>query len=677
MGFSQQMASPSGPAEAQSGTYVVVARRYRPRGFAELVGQEHVARALSNAIETNRVGHAYLFTGARGVGKTSTARIFAKALNAPGGPTPQPANDNDIAEAIDAGEDVDVIEIDGASNRGIDEIRSLRANVGVRPSRSRYKIYIIDEVHMLTQAAFNALLKTLEEPPEHVKFIFCTTDPEKIPITVLSRCQRFDFAPVEVVKIVGRLRQIVDAESATADDAALELIARRAAGSMRDSQSLLEQVLSFCDGHLTAEQVHAMLGTADDERLHRLAIALAERDAVEALRQLDAAIDAGVDAGRLAEQLLGYFRDLMAVAVGCDASLMRYASVALHEEMKSLGEKWGLQTVLAVVGLIDQTLVRIRHSVHGRVLLESTLIQIASLPDLQAIADLAALAAADGEKKKLSDPRPAERTSPASPHPVPSHHLDRGPTPGSPAAVGSARDRPVHDRPVHDRVTPDRLAPDRPRSAGAVPAQPAASVDDRVVDAAAVHVSAERPAENAAISGIGDAPGSRAVPAPDSPATEPSPGPAREAPVIASVAGSRAETTAGWSPQELCGHWGQAVEEMDPVTATLARGVDHVESPRPGLVRLVYPAASGLTMRRCANPEHRGEIAETLRRVTGVPVQLEFAALPAPNSARPVTPKPAARSRMQRMREIESNDLVRGCIEIFGAEIVRVDVPRD
>lgn len=664
MGFSQQMASPSGPAEAQSGTYVVVARRYRPRGFAELVGQEHVARALSNAIETNRVGHAYLFTGARGVGKTSTARIFAKALNAPGGPTPQPANDNDIAEAIDAGEDVDVIEIDGASNRGIDEIRSLRANVGVRPSRSRYKIYIIDEVHMLTQAAFNALLKTLEEPPEHVKFIFCTTDPEKIPITVLSRCQRFDFAPVEVVKIVGRLRQIVDAESATADDAALELIARRAAGSMRDSQSLLEQVLSFCDGHLTAEQVHAMLGTADDERLHRLAIALAERDAVEALRQLDAAIDAGVDAGRLAEQLLGYFRDLMAVAVGCDASLMRYASVALNDEMKSLGEKWGLQTVLAVVGMIDQTLVRIRHSVHGRVLLESTLIQIASLPDLQAIADLAALAAADGEKKKLSDPRPAERTSPASPHPVPSHHLDRGPTPGSPAA---------------GRSGPDHTAARQTPSAAPPSAAPAASVQGPAVSEPAVRAPAERPAVNAATSLIGESTESRAVTARDLRLAEPSPSPAsaRDAPAVAAVVDTRAEPTAGWSPQELRGHWGQAVEEMDPVTATLARGVDHVESPRPGLVRLVYPAASGLTMRRCANPEHRGEIAETLRRVTGTTVQLEFAALPAPDSARPVTPKPAARSRMQRMREIESNDLVRGCIEIFGAEIVRVDVPRD
>jgi len=221
--------------------YVVVARRYRPQTFEELIGQEHSSRALANAITTNRVGHAYLFTGARGVGKTSAARIFAKALNCGTGPTATPCNQCDFCSAISSGDDVDVIEIDGASNRGIDEIRQLRSNVNVRPSRSRFKIYIIDEVHMLTTPAFNALLKTLEEPPEHVKFIFCTTDPEKIPITVLSRCQRFDFSGIRAESIASRLKQICESEGATVDDEALRVIARRAAGSMRDSQSLLEQ----------------------------------------------------------------------------------------------------------------------------------------------------------------------------------------------------------------------------------------------------------------------------------------------------------------------------------------------------------------------------------------------------------------------------------------------------
>jgi len=370
--------------------YVVVARRYRPKSFGELVGQQHVGQALCNAIETGRVGHAYLFTGARGVGKTSTARIFAKALNDPGGPTCSPDGASDTAQAIDAGEDVDVLEIDGASNRGIDEIRSLRANVGVRPSRSRYKIYIIDEVHMLTAAAFNALLKTLEEPPSHVKFIFCTTDPEKIPITVLSRCQRFDFAPVKSEEIMGRLREIVSSEGVEADDDALRLIARRADGSMRDSQSLLEQVISFSSGPINAQTVHVMLGTADDTRLHEMAQVLARGDAAGALGLVDRAASEGIAAGQFTEQLLGYFRDLIAVTVGCPPEMQRHTSESLHDELRALGVQWGIDRLLAIVGMIDQTLVRIRHTVHGRVLLEATLVQICHLPNLQTIADVIA-----------------------------------------------------------------------------------------------------------------------------------------------------------------------------------------------------------------------------------------------------------------------------------------------
>src|SRR6201995_1877794 len=197
--------SPTEPEDpTPAGRYTVIARRYRPQSFEDLVGQEHVARALQQAITTNRVGHAYLFTGARGVGKTSAARILAKALNCVEGPTPTPCNECDVCQRVSTGEDVDVLEIDGASNRGIDKFRQLRQIVAVRPSRDRYKIYIIDEVHMLTKEAFNALLKTLEEPPEHVKFIFCTTEAAKIPITILSRCQRFDFAGIRPASIQDR-----------------------------------------------------------------------------------------------------------------------------------------------------------------------------------------------------------------------------------------------------------------------------------------------------------------------------------------------------------------------------------------------------------------------------------------------------------------------------------------
>ncbi|KAA1259479.1 DNA polymerase III subunit tau [Rubripirellula obstinata] len=592
--------------DASSDGYVVVARRYRPKGFDELVGQEHVGQALKNAIETSRVGHAYLFTGARGVGKTSTARIFAKALNDPGGPTANPDPKSDVAEAIDSGEDVDVIEIDGASNRGIDEIRSLRANVGVRPSRSRFKIYIIDEVHMLTGAAFNALLKTLEEPPEHVKFIFCTTDPEKIPITVLSRCQRFDFAPVEVAKIVQRLTEIVACEGAQADEQALELIARRAAGSMRDSQSLLEQVLSFSDGKLSADSVHSMLGTADDARLHELATAMADRDSALSMKLIDSAIDAGVDAGRLAEQLLGYFRDLMAVTVGCEPSLLRHTSASMQSDLAELGRRWGLQTVLAVVGLVDQTLVRIRHSVYSRVLLEATLIQICNLPDLQNIADLAAASGQVRGKKPAAE----KKKQPLSLDP-----------PIAPAAAETMAAAPMVAKTMVVAESSSESDPPLAKNNGS--AKPAATEPPEAVAASAT---------------LGD--------------------------------------KTNLSQDQANALWKESLEQFEGMTATLARSVIAVEPLRPGHLRLVYPAEAGLAMRRSEAPENIGELTEKLSSAAGMPMSVEFHA--APPKPKPKVAEVVAKgpSKMQRMKDIETNPLIQACVKMLDAEIMRIDRPR-
>jgi DNA polymerase-3 subunit gamma/tau len=368
--------------------YTVVARRYRPKTFQELVGQDTVSQALLRAIETHRVGHAYLFTGARGVGKTSTARIFAKALNASEDGTGRFDPNSEISLAIDCGEDMDVIEIDGASNRGIDEIRQLRANASIRPTRSRFKIYIIDEVHMLTTQAFNALLKTLEEPPGHVKFIFCTTDPEKIPITVLSRCQRFDFPPVQADQILERLKFICQHEGTEANEDALRLIARRAAGSMRDSQSLLEQLLSFGGHRITVDDVNAMLGTADENRLASFAQCMIQRNAAGALQELDAALSEGVDPGQLAEQLLGYLRDMMALSIGGPVDLMRTASPNGAETLRTSGKSWGTMTLLSAMQLLDETIVRMKHSVQPRILLEVALVQICNLQDLQLLSDV-------------------------------------------------------------------------------------------------------------------------------------------------------------------------------------------------------------------------------------------------------------------------------------------------
>jgi DNA polymerase-3 subunit gamma/tau len=262
--------------------------------------------------------------------------------------------------------------------------------VNIRPSRSRFKIYIIDEVHMLTREAFNALLKTLEEPPEHVKFIFCTTEPEKIPITILSRCQRFDFAGIQAKSIAERLQQIVTAEGVEADSEALAILARRAAGSMRDSQSLLEQLLAFGARRITVADVHEMLGTAGGERLAALVSHLVDRNPAGALADLDQALTEGVDVGQLLDQLLGHFRDVMAAGVGCGSDTFLHVSPGDEEAVATAAQRLGLTTILAIMQILDQTLARLRYSTHGRTLAELALVRIAHLDDLDNLADLTA-----------------------------------------------------------------------------------------------------------------------------------------------------------------------------------------------------------------------------------------------------------------------------------------------
>jgi DNA polymerase III subunit gamma/tau len=402
-------APPTEPADkGPPAEYTVVARRYRPQQFAELVGQEPVARALTNALQAGRVAHAYLFTGARGVGKTSAARILAKALNCVKGPTLTPCDQCDICRSIATGEDIDVLEIDGASNRGIDEVRAIRQNVQTRPSRARYKIYIIDEVHMLTAPAFNALLKTLEEPPPHVKFIFATTEVQKIPITILSRCQRFDFAGIATAKIAERLKQVVAAEGKQADDEALHLVARRAGGSMRDGQSLLDQLLASGE-RLTVGQVHALLGTAADDRVLNLAAAILEHDATRALHLLSEFADSGLQLGEVLDQLIEYWRNLM--LVGCAGA--DFTGVDLPEAMRAPLAKQAaavpLDTILAGLEILTATKARFRNSGHGLVLLEMAAVRLCRLADLVPLAELAQWLAQSG----AAAPPAAERTATA------------------------------------------------------------------------------------------------------------------------------------------------------------------------------------------------------------------------------------------------------------------------
>ena len=416
------------PAPADE-NYTVLARRYRPQTFTELIGQESTARSLINALKGNRVAHAYLFTGARGVGKTSTARILAKALNCEKGPTPTPCNVCDICRSITAGDDVDVIEIDGASNNSVDDARLMRSNIGTHTTRARYKIFIIDEVHMLSKAAFNALLKTLEEPPGHVKFILATTEAQKIPITILSRCQRFDFSSISTERILEQLKAITTKEGMQADDEALELVARRAGGSMRDAESLLDQLLAFGDERLHADQVRQVLGMAGDDRVIALAEAVVDKNAGAALVVLDATARDGLQMGELVDQMLAYWRDLMVVHCAGDEAHDLSVPSRFRPDLTRQAKALTLDAVLAGLDVLSNTRTRLRDSSHGRTLVETALVRLCRLSDLLPVAQLAQLL---GQSRSETAPSSANRLTAAPPEGLKKKLLTSAAEPASP-----------------------------------------------------------------------------------------------------------------------------------------------------------------------------------------------------------------------------------------------------
>ena len=361
-------------------SYMVLARKWRPQQFDDLIGQEHVSQTLKNAITADRVHHAFLFTGARGVGKTSAARIFAKALNCVEGPTLTPCGVCPSCIEITASRGIDVFEIDGASNTGVDDIRELRENIRYLPANSRYKLFIIDEVHMLSINAFNALLKTLEEPPDHAKFIFATTEPHKIPVTILSRCQRFDFRKIALDKVAARLKTIAEAEAINISDAGLAMIARAGGGSMRDSQSTFDQVIAFCGEQVEDLHLQGLLGLVDQRMLVNLVEAILDGDAGRGLGILQRVDEQGHSFRKFCQQLIDLVRSLLFITVVENPADLLEVSSSELQELRQLAAATDLNRLQRSLSLLMKTEAELAHSNYPRLSVEMALIKLASLP---------------------------------------------------------------------------------------------------------------------------------------------------------------------------------------------------------------------------------------------------------------------------------------------------------
>jgi DNA polymerase-3 subunit gamma/tau len=398
-------------------SYLVLARKWRPQTFEDIAGQGHITRTLQNAIRANRIAHAYLFTGVRGVGKTTAARILAKALNCEKGPTPTPCNQCQHCAEITNGSSIDVLEIDGASNRGIDEIRQIIENVRYQPAKCRFKIYIVDEVHQVTKDAFNALLKTLEEPPPAVKFILATTEPHRLPETILSRCQRYDFRRISLREITLRLGDVARKEGVKITDGALGLLAREADGSMRDGQSLLEQVLvcthsdSSPEGVSVDEQaLQAILGLAERQVLYDLSRAVIQGDAKRCVEIVAEIVAQGQDLARLSRDLVEHFRNLLIVRLVAKNTASpakeresEYLLDLPEQEIADLGaqvEDAAVDTLLDYLNFMAAGDEEVARSANPRFALEAVLVRVATLPKTLPVSDL--IERLEGLEAKLS-----------------------------------------------------------------------------------------------------------------------------------------------------------------------------------------------------------------------------------------------------------------------------------
>lgn len=398
--------------------------KYRPQTFGDVTGQEHITRTLQNALELGRIGHAYLFTGTRGTGKTSTARILAKAVNCISTTKPHPCNECAICRAINQERLLDLVEIDAASNTGVDNIRDLRDKVDFRPTEARYKVYIIDEAHMLSNAAFNALLKTLEEPPPHVIFILATTEANRLPATIISRCQRFDFRRASVAELVTQLGSIARQETLDVEPAALELVARQANGSFRDGTSLLDQLTAYSGDTITLSHVQRLLGAASLENIHAIVASIAGRDLARGIAAVGSAIDAGADPRQVARDTVDYLHGVLLFSVNSASTVNQGQET--RDEMRELAAAMTAETVLRAIRLFSQAALDLRNSASPTLPLEMALVEATLEPGTSAALTGPLISARPASPAPASAPAGVtSRASASAPAPEPKRQTAR------------------------------------------------------------------------------------------------------------------------------------------------------------------------------------------------------------------------------------------------------------
>jgi DNA polymerase III subunit gamma/tau len=625
-------------------SYVVLARKWRPMTFEDLVGQEHVSRTLHNAIGSGRVAHAFLFTGVRGVGKTTAARILAKALNCVGppddpatGPRARPCLVCAACREITTGADVDVREIDGASYNGVDEVRKLQDSLPYRPNRDRYKIFIVDEVHMLSQSAWNAFLKTLEEPPPHVKFIFATTEVHKVPVTILSRVQRFDFKLIPTPLIAGRLRHVLDTEGIAADNDALSVIAREAAGSMRDAMSLLDQVIAWNDQSLDGEGVARVLGVASRQVLHDLTRSVVKGDAAACLGIVSDLANQGFDMSTVARDVLALLRDLVVSKV-CEhpGELLDLADEE-RRDVAALANETDTDDLVRLHQGFSKSYDEVVRSGQPRAALEMLLVRLARRPALLPIDDLVARLGA------------LERRLGAT-------GGGRGGPPSPAGTTGSGRGAASRDTRSQERRTPSRTAPE---------ARPAPPME------AAETLAADPPAPPPVATRAG-------VPSPPPrPGAEQPPPP--EGRVGAGPHGAEPRRNGSSLHQDGFDRWRELVARLAADRPEIAAYLAHATPLELDEARLVVGVEQNSVFEEHAlSRETHGALAQTAERLFGRPVALRFerVAKVGPTISS-IQDRERTEQRKLAVERAKAHPFVRELESVLGARLKEVRLPEE